>query len=133
MHTLCRLAGSWAEHLVAIETDFLARLKKKHPELEIEAVKPAPPTNSVVVADSIKAGQRWEYTTHKPAIKGGVSIGTTDDLGARAVENPFHVKHLHATVLHQMGLDPNKLAYFYGGLDQKLVGVEHADPIREII
>jgi len=32
-----------------------------------------------------------------------------------------------------MGLDPNKLAYFYGGLDQKLVGVEHVDPIREII
>jgi len=66
-------------------------------------------------------------------IKGGVSIGTTDELGSRAVEKPFHVKHLHATVLNQMGLDPNKLAYFYGGLDQKLVGVEHVDPIREII
>ena len=43
------------------------------------------------------------------------------------------VKHLHATILHQMGLDPNTLSYFYGGLDQKLVGVEGADPIREII
>jgi len=66
-------------------------------------------------------------------IKGGVSIGATDELGSQAVEKPFHVKQLHATVLHQMGLDPNKLAYFYGGLDQKLVGVEHVDPIREII
>jgi hypothetical protein len=40
---------------------------------------------------------------------------------------------LHATVLHQLGLDPNKLTYFYGGLDQKLVGVEGAEPIRKII
>ncbi len=66
-------------------------------------------------------------------IKGGTSIGTTDELGSAAVERPLHVKHLHATILNQMGLDPNRLAYFYGGLDQKLVGVEHVDLIREII
>jgi Protein of unknown function (DUF1501) len=66
-------------------------------------------------------------------IKGGQSVGTTDELGAAAVESPFHVKHLHATVLHQMGLDPNRLSYFYGGLDQKLVGVEHINPIKQII
>ncbi|MFQ3592886.1 MAG: DUF1501 domain-containing protein, partial [Gemmataceae bacterium] len=45
----------------------------------------------------------------------------------------FHVKNLHATILTQMGLDPNHLAYFYNGLDQKLVGVEGAEPIRQII
>ncbi len=66
-------------------------------------------------------------------IKGGVSHGTTDELGAAAVENPLHVKNLHATILHLMGLDPNHLSYFYGGLDQKLVGVEHVQPIRNII
>ena len=66
-------------------------------------------------------------------IKGGVSVGTTDELGAAAVERPLHVKHLHATVLNQLGLDPNRLSYFYSGLDQKLVGVEHIDPIKEII
>ena len=66
-------------------------------------------------------------------IKGGTSIGTTDELGAAAVEKPFHVKHLHATALNQLGLNPNQLSYFYGGLDQKLVGVEHVDPIKEII
>ena len=66
-------------------------------------------------------------------IKGGMSVGTTDELGAAAVEDPFHVKHLHATILNQMGLDPNRLAYFYGGLDQKLVGVEHVEPITAII
>jgi hypothetical protein len=66
-------------------------------------------------------------------IKGGVSVGATDELGNNAVEDRFHVKHLHATILHQMGLDPNGLTYFYGGLDQKLVGVEGAEPIKKII
>jgi hypothetical protein len=32
-----------------------------------------------------------------------------------------------------MGLDPNRLSYFYSGLDQKLVGVEHVSPIKEVI
>jgi Protein of unknown function (DUF1501) len=66
-------------------------------------------------------------------VKGGVSVGTTDELGSAAVDDRFHVKHLHATVLTQLGFDPNKLSYFYNGLDQKLVGVEGADPIRQII
>ncbi len=66
-------------------------------------------------------------------IKGGVSVGKTDELGAAAVEKPFHVKHLHATILKQMGLDPERLTYFYSGLDQKLVGVEGAEPIHEIM
>ncbi len=66
-------------------------------------------------------------------IKGGVSFGETDELGSAAAENPLHVKNLHATILHQMGLDPNQLSYFYGGLDQKLVGVEAVEPIHQII
>jgi len=66
-------------------------------------------------------------------IKGGVTVGETDELGSAAVKDRCHVKHLHATILHQMGLDPNRLLYFYGGLDQKLVGVEGADPIKQII
>lgn len=66
-------------------------------------------------------------------IKGGVSVGTTDELGAAAVDKPFHVKRLHATVLNQLGIDPNRLSYFHSGLDQKLVGVEPIEPIHEII
>jgi hypothetical protein len=66
-------------------------------------------------------------------IKGGVSVGETDELGSAAVTDKLHVKNLHATVLHQLGIDPNHLTYFYGGLDQKLVGVEGAEPIRQII
>jgi len=72
-------------------------------------------------------------------IKGGVSVGETDELGSAAIapehdgKPGFHVKSLHATVLNQLGLDPNRLAYFFGGLDQKLVGVEHVEPIREVL
>lgn len=66
-------------------------------------------------------------------IKGGVTVGGTDELGATAVEKPMHVKRMHATILNQMGLDPNRLSYFYSGLDQKLVGVEHVEPIHEVI
>lgn len=66
-------------------------------------------------------------------IKGGISVGTTDEIGSKAVDKPMHVKHLHATILQQLGLDPNRLSYFFSGLDQKLVGVEHIDPIHEII
>lgn len=66
-------------------------------------------------------------------IRGGVTVGATDELGNVAVENPFHVKHLHATILYLLGLDPNRLSYFFGGLDQKLVGVEPVEPIRQIM
>lgn len=66
-------------------------------------------------------------------IKGGVSVGTTDELGSRAVDDVFHVKHMHATILHQLGLDPDKLSYFFGGLDNKLVGVEGAQPIWKVM
>jgi hypothetical protein len=66
-------------------------------------------------------------------IKGGTSVGETDELGNAAVTDRFHVKNLHATILHQLGVDPNRLSYFYGGLDQRLVGVEGAEPIRQII
>jgi uncharacterized protein (DUF1501 family) len=66
-------------------------------------------------------------------VKGGVSVGETDELGSAAVTDRFHVKNLHATILRQMGLDPNTLSYFYNGLDQKLVGVEGAEPIKQII
>ena len=66
-------------------------------------------------------------------IKGGVSYGKTDELGAAAVENRVHVKRIHATILNQLGMDPNRLTYFFGGLDQRLVGVEGAKPIPELI
>jgi hypothetical protein len=66
-------------------------------------------------------------------LKGGISVGATDELGAAAVASPFHVRRLHATILTQLGLDPNRLSYFFRGLDQKLVGVEPVEPIHDIL
>ena len=66
-------------------------------------------------------------------VKGGISVGETDELGSMAVVDRFHVRRLHATILHLLGLDPNDLTYFHGGLDKSLVGVEGADPIRQVI
>ncbi|MFN0126582.1 MAG: DUF1501 domain-containing protein [Verrucomicrobiales bacterium] len=66
-------------------------------------------------------------------VKGGTSYGATDELGMVAVEKRHHIRDLHATILHQMGLDPNHLTYLHGGLDQKLVGVTGADPITGIL
>ena len=66
-------------------------------------------------------------------IKGGVSVGATDELGSAAVENPFHVKHLHATVLHQMGLDPNRLDLLLRRPGPEAGRRREVEPIREII
>ena len=66
-------------------------------------------------------------------VQGGVSVGKTDELGSAAVEDELHVRRLHATILHQLGLNPNQLSYFYRGLNEKLVGVEGAEPIHQIL
>lgn len=66
-------------------------------------------------------------------IRGGMSYGMTDELGAHAVENRLHVRRIHATILHLLGLDPNRLTFFFGGLDQKLVGPEGALPVLDLI
>ena len=58
-------------------------------------------------------------------VKGGQAIGSTDELGFAAVDEPCHVSDLHATILHLMGLDFEKLSYFYQGLDQTLTGTEN--------
>jgi hypothetical protein len=66
-------------------------------------------------------------------IKGGTSYGETDELGHEAVVDRHHIRDLHATILHLMGLDYRKLTYFYGGLNQKLTGVLEPEIIKGIL
>jgi hypothetical protein len=66
-------------------------------------------------------------------IKGGHSQGETDDFGHEAVVNRHHIRDLHATVLHLMGLDHRRLTYFYGGLNHKLTGVQEAHVIQDVL
>ncbi len=57
-------------------------------------------------------------------VKGGMAYGATDEFGFAAVENRLHVHDLHATILHLMGLDHEKLTYRYSGRDFRLTDVE---------
>ncbi len=66
-------------------------------------------------------------------IKGGTVHGETDELGYGIARDPVSVHDLHATLLHQLGLDFNSFTYRYQGLDQKLTGVEPASVIRQIL
>jgi hypothetical protein len=56
-------------------------------------------------------------------VKGGVTHGATDEFGFRAVEDKVHVHDLHATVLHLLGIDHEKLTYRYAGRDFRLTDV----------
>jgi hypothetical protein len=56
-------------------------------------------------------------------IKTGITVGRTDELGYRVVEDPVHVHDLHATILHLMGVDHTKLTYRYQGRDFRLTDV----------
>jgi hypothetical protein len=57
-------------------------------------------------------------------VKGGVSYGGTDDYGAEAVEGKVHIHDWHATILHLLGLDHEKLTYRYAGRDMRLTDVK---------
>jgi arylsulfatase A-like enzyme len=56
-------------------------------------------------------------------IKAGQTIGETDDIGFSAVEDPVHVHDLHATILHQLGLEHTKLTFRFQGRDFRLTDV----------
>ncbi len=65
-------------------------------------------------------------------VKGGMTYGATDEFGAAAVENKVHVHDLHATILHLMGLDHEKLTYRYSGRDFRLTDV-YGTVVKDII
>lgn len=66
-------------------------------------------------------------------VKGGVTHGATDDLGYNAVENVVHVRDLHATMLHLMGINPQRFTVKFQGLDMRLIGVEPARVVTDIL
>jgi len=64
-------------------------------------------------------------------IRGGQVYGETDEMSYNIVENPVHVRDLHATILHALGLKHETLSYKYQGLDQRLTGVVPAKVIHD--
>jgi hypothetical protein len=65
-------------------------------------------------------------------IRGGQVYGETDEMSYNVVENPVHIRDLHATLLHALGLDHHQLTFKSQGLDQKLTGVEPAKVIAKL-
>jgi hypothetical protein len=65
-------------------------------------------------------------------IRGGQVYGATDDFGYAAIENRVHIHDLHATILHQMGLDHERLTYFHQGREMRLTDVE-GEVIRQLV
>jgi hypothetical protein len=66
-------------------------------------------------------------------VKGGITYGATDEPGYKAVVDPVHVRDLHATMLHMLGIDHTRLTYKYQGLDFRLTGVEPARVVRKVL
>jgi len=64
-------------------------------------------------------------------LKHGLAYGTTDEIGLRAVEQPVHWNDFHATVLHLLGIDHQRLTYYHNGIRRRLtnVGGELVEPI----
>jgi hypothetical protein len=56
-------------------------------------------------------------------VKGGTAYGATDEFGFKAVEDKVHVHDLHATIMHLLGFDHEKLTYRYAGRDFRLTDV----------
>ena len=94
---------------------------------------PTPGSNN----GNVKNGRdhnHWGFSTWIAGggIKGGTVYGATDEFGFKAEENRVHVHDLHATLLHLLGFDHEKLTYRYAGRDFRLTDV-HGHVIKDII
>ena len=65
-------------------------------------------------------------------LKTGLTYGATDELGFKVTENPVHVHDLHATILHLLGLDHERLVFPFGGLDLRLTDL-HGKVVSDLI
>ncbi len=87
--------------------------------------------------DAKKAGRDHHHTGFSTllaggGVRGGLAYGETDEFGMNATVNPVHVHDLHATILHLLGIDHERLTYRYAGRDFRLTDVS-GRVVREII
>jgi len=76
----------------------------------------------------------WGFTMWMAGggVKGGTVYGTTDEIGLRAIEGKAHVHDIHATVLHLIGMQHDKLTYFHNGRDERAT-VNAGEVITDIL
>jgi uncharacterized protein (DUF1501 family) len=65
-------------------------------------------------------------------VKGGLTYGSTDEIGATVAENRVHVHDFHATILHLLGMDHTRLTYRHGGRDYRLTDV-HGNVVQALL
>ena len=66
-------------------------------------------------------------------VRSGLTYGATDDFSFNVAENPVHVRDLHATILHLLGIDHERFTHRFQGLDFRLTGVEPSRVVHDII
>ena len=66
-------------------------------------------------------------------VKGGIGYGATDELGYNAEQDIVHVRDLHATMLHLLGINHERFTVKHQGLDTKLTGVEKARVVKDVL
>lgn len=99
-------------------------------------------TPVVEMGSGFNGGQTHNGRDHNPhgftmwlaggGIKKGITYGTTDDFGWKAIDKPVHVHDIHATILYLLGIDHTKLTYRYSGRDYRLTDVS-GNVIHDII
>jgi uncharacterized protein (DUF1501 family) len=65
--------------------------------------------------------------------KGGAIYGETDDFSYNIVRDPLHISEFHATVLHLLGFNHERLTFKHQGLDGRLTGVEQVKPVKALL
>ena len=65
-------------------------------------------------------------------IRPGITHGATDDFSYNITRDPVHVHDLHATILHLLGIDHQRLTFYYNGIQRRLTDV-HGEVIPEIL
>ena len=65
-------------------------------------------------------------------LKSGFAYGATDEICWKSVENPVHWHDYHATVLHLLGIDHQRLTYYHNGIQRRLTNV-HGEVLHDIL
>ena len=77
----------------------------------------------------------WGYTVWLAGagVRRGIAYGATDPIGLRAAENKVHIRDLHATILHLLGIDHSRLVFLHNGLEEKLTTAEEAHVVHGVL
>ena len=87
------------------------------------------PRTATAATTTTRASRMWMAGG---GVKGGLAYGQTDDYGYEAVEDKVHIHDWHATILHLLGLDHEKLTYRYAGRDMRLTDVK-GNVVKDIV